>query len=762
MRAHEYLPKKQPKSKKAVRHHIGDDKILIIEGEPCKCLESDRYGYIMAPVSDLTATFPISNEEFEQLTRQHSFIVEQPRMSIEKSRAILRAPVSAMMDLPKQDRDYVKWQMTAIRMFIGMEDKGLTSRHGPKMEEALRTIQRKLNEKKTKGNRQRGGRAKAPAHTLVGPKQFLIWVDNFLKFGPIGLLPRYHECGRHEPRYVAEEYAILHEHALKHLKPEPLSAEMIHGEMATAVTALNVERAAATPPLPPLRVPGIGMLRKHIAGFDKFDVMAAHKGVEQTINYFRAARGGVPDLLRPMQRVEADEWLVHLATLAIDRELWEFLRPELQAKAKKTRVWMAGSICCTTRVIPALTISRRTGSENTRALIRMMLTDKTALAESVGAQTPWEYRGLPDVLVVDEGSSNLNDDTEFLCNDLGIHFKVPQAGKPTQRGKMERVLQTIDVRSIARFSGRTFSNIVKKGKYQALARACVTINELCALLVRFIVDEYHNTPHAGLGGDTPRQEWLRATKKCPPTLPPDRNKIRTTFGVDMKATLEPSGIRVFGNWYWTASVQRLFEARGSVEVDIRVDTEDLGAISLRQDKGWLTVVGPEVMDGVSLKVWEDAQNQLRREQAAFKEMVKPIVQGAIAYAMKADTETRKRLLVQYRPMTGADFERARALNWINIPAKDELDRAPDTQPDLFAGKVKVGTKPAVPRAIPPAMRAQRADSAKPASGRAQPNPTKTRNAKPKAKAKANSASPPAERAPARKPSRPWIIKDRKR
>jgi putative transposase len=758
MRAHDFLPNKKPQSKKPARWHVGDDKILFVNGEACKCIEADRYGYILAPADDLESTFPVSVEEFNKITDQHSFRFEKERMDINQSRAILRAPVSALMDVTKEDRAYVKWQMTAIRMFFAMEQDGSASRHGPSLEKALRKIQRKLNERKNKAKRQRGGRGKAPAHKLVGPKQFLIWVDNFLRFGPIGLLPRYHECGRHEPRYVAEEYAILHEFALKRLKPEPLSAEMIHDEMETTITALNGEREAATPPLPPLRVPGIGMLRKHIAGFAKFDVMAAHKGLPEAINYFRAARGGVPDLVRPLQRVEADEWLVHLATLAVDFELWGSLRPELQEKAKKTRVWLAASICCTTRVLPALTIARATGSQSTRMMLRMILTDKTALGLAVGAETPWEYRGTPDVLAVDEGSSNVNDDTEFLCTDLGIGLKVPQAEKPTQRGKIERFFQTLDIRSIARFSGRTFSNSVKKGKYQALARACVTVDELCALLVRFILDEYHNTPHAGLGGDAPRQAWLRVSKKCPPALPPDRNKIRTVFGEDMKATLEPSGIRVFGNWYWSPSVQKLFEARGSVEVDIRVDTEDLGAISLKQDKGWLTVVGPEVMNGVSLKVWEDAQAQLRREQAAFREMVKPVVQGAIAYAMKADEVTRKRLLIQYRPMTGADFENARKLNWINIPNKDELDRAPETQPNLFAGKVKVGTKPATPRANA-AQTASPSDDAPQAfdnpADSAAPNPAQTRKYTKRKPA-------PDDRAPAPPPPRPGLIKAPKR
>lgn len=225
----------------------------------------------------------------------------------------------------------------------------------------------------------------------------------------------------------------------------------------------------------------------------------------------------------------------------------------------------------------------------------------------------------------------------------------------------------------------------------------------------------------------------------------------------MKGALEPSGIRVLGNWYWSASVQKLFEARGTVEVDVRIDTEDLGAISLKQDKGWLTVVGPKVMDHVSVAVWEAAQADLRRQNLAFKEMISPVVNRAISYARKADEATRKRLLVQYLPMTGADFARARRLNWINVPNTDEVDRAPETQPDLFAGKLKVGTKPDRPRDQAPEFEFLPPGDAPPTPvaevDSPAPTPAKTRKPKP--------TPPPEDRARPPRPSRRWNFKDRK-
>jgi hypothetical protein len=154
-------------------------------------------------------------------------------------------------------------------------------------------------------------------------------------------------------------------------------------------------------------------------------------------------------------------------------------------QASKVRVWMGVAMCCTTRCITGLTIAPTANSQSIRMLLRMSLTDKSAMASAVGALTPWEYNGTLDEFYVDEGSSNINEDVPLNRAELKIGFNVPQAEMPTQRGKIEPLLHTLDIRGIARFSGRTFKNPVVRGKYDSLARACVTVHEPCALIVRF-------------------------------------------------------------------------------------------------------------------------------------------------------------------------------------------------------------------------------------------------------------------------------------
>lgn len=180
-----------------------------------------------------------------------------------------------------------------------------------------------------------------------------------------------------------------------------------------------------------LTCPAIDLLRVEIRRLPPFDVIAARKGEEVAQRFFHPSKGGVQGLIRPMQRVEADDWKTHLHTLVMElRPLWDAISPELREAAPKKRCVFSAAICCTTRVIPAMTLALSTGASNTKQLLRMCVSDKTALARSIGCETPWEYRGTMDTFVVDEGSALLNAETEFVCTDLGIAFKSPQINTP--------------------------------------------------------------------------------------------------------------------------------------------------------------------------------------------------------------------------------------------------------------------------------------------------------------------------------------------
>jgi hypothetical protein len=691
MRAHEYLPPKPRRQRRAVRWHIGETDVVSIYGISCTCIKNDGAGYVFARADDPKSTFAVTCEEFNEIHDLQSFHYERNGMDPEKALAALQAPARSLMDLPPDERRYVQWKVRACEKFLLMKAQGRASLYEPSLRAALPVLQRELDEEcrqaSRNGKRKRGGRQPKTGYTLVGSDQFRKWLKRYLASGALGLCDRYHNCGNHKPHYDHEEYAVLLKYVWKYASRERPSIANIWRDMDQEFGEINAKRRRDG--LPDLRVPDDDLLRIEIDRLPKFDVTAARWGEEYARNLFRPVTGGVPDLVRPMQRVEADDWLTHLHVLAIDAGLWEWISPELKEKGSKVRATLSAAICCTTRCLPAVTLALDAGSSNTRVLLRMMLTDKSSIAQAAGCETPWEYRALPGVVVVDEGTPFVNDDIQAICTDLKIAFKSPQAEMPRQRGKIERWFQTMDIRGLARFAGRAFSNPMARGKYEALARACVTVEELAVLIVRFIVDQYHNAPHAGLGGEAPRACWLRLTKKYPPTVPPGRDQIRRAFGQDFTATVQSSGIEIFGNWYQSREVQEVFETRGHVDVTVRVDSEDLGAISLRQPGCWNTVLGPDVMNGVSVAVWEAAQADLRRQNQDMQNLVKPVVHRSIAFAKIADEATRRRQSILYRPMSQEDLVRARERMRIGVRYRVETVRPPTAPTDIFTDHVAV-------------------------------------------------------------------------
>jgi hypothetical protein len=240
-----------------------------------------------------------------------------------------------------------------------------------------------------------------------------------------------------------------------------------------------------------------------------------------------------------------------------------------------TRATLSAAICCVTRVLPAIVLSLGPHSVNTKTLLRMCMSDKTPLALAVGCETPYEFRGNPWQAAGDEGSAILNSITNGICQAGGIEYICPQIETPQQRAKIERVFQTFEIRSLLRFSGRAFSNPQVRGKYEAEARAVTTIEELAALILRFIVDVYHNTPHDGLDGQAPRACWLETTKKYAPRAA-GKPLLRRMFGERYKVTLHPNGIEIFGNWYTNPTLEKRCRDLPQRDYTAIVDEEDLG------------------------------------------------------------------------------------------------------------------------------------------------------------------------------------------
>lgn len=89
----------------------------------------------------------------------------------------------------------------------------------------------------------------------------------------------------------------------------------------------------------------------------------------------------------------------------------------------------------------------------------------------------------------------------------GGNLNIVIAGVARLRGSCERVFRTINQSFLPLLSGRTFWDVVERGAYDSEANAVHTIDDLTNMLIRFVVDVYHETARSSLGGLSPREMW---------------------------------------------------------------------------------------------------------------------------------------------------------------------------------------------------------------------------------------------------------------
>ncbi|MFC7699500.1 integrase [Bradyrhizobium sp. GCM10028915] len=725
---------------------MADADKATIYGIPCKLVQDDDAGKIFQSCHDENTNFSFNHEQYEDLLESQDFDLEPEGLSLKMAQAKLKAGVASIAELAKTQQAIVDLREISIWKFKQMCDEEESSRYEPAVQTAIDdVIQAHVD-------------TEARKHGYVSipiPKahQFLKWVRWYEKLGKLGLVPRKHKRGNRKDRYLPPVLALVAKHARSFLRAERPTKQLAYDDLKIEIKNLNdVRRRAGQPDLP---TPSYDFMCKTVNRLAPFDVAAGRHLDEYAKRKYHPSRGGIPGLFRPMQRIEMDDWECHLHNIAEDLELWEHISPEVQQAAEKTRANLSAAICCVTKVLPAVVLSLGPHSANIKTLLRMCMTDKTPMALAVGCETPYEYRGRMWQAAGDEGSAILNSITNGICEAGGIEYLCPQVETPQQRSNVERVFQTFDVRSLLRFSGRAFGNPQVRGKYEAEARAVTTVQELAALLLRFIVDVYHNTPHEGLDDETPRACWLRLTKKLAPRAS-GKPLLRRMFGERYKVTLHPSGIEIFGNWYSNPALEK--RARDLPERDyvVIVDEEDLGGISVGIENGkWLEVAGPPCMNGINVDVWNMALGSMRREKKHLEAITEDVVLRAIAYAQEADAKTRARLGIRFRLKTAEELETLR--NSIGPSIRHAAKRAtpgrPETQADMFAGSIPVGTKapPRDPQHLPAPAPAD--------------DPVVRRGLRPKAPKPvkpAKPAKPPAAGGvTTRRPVQPWKPKERK-
>lgn len=144
-------------------------------------------------------------------------------------------------------------------------------------------------------------------------------------------------------------------------------------------------------------------------------------------------------------------------------------------RGQRRKTYLIAFLDDATRVIPYAAFAL---AENTQAFLPLF---KQALRR----------RGRPMRLYVDNGSNYRSQHLALVCAKLGIALIHSRPHQPEGRGKQERWFRTVRAQFLTRLTPADTESL------EALNRRLWT----------WVEGEYHQTPHAGLEGRTPLDQW---------------------------------------------------------------------------------------------------------------------------------------------------------------------------------------------------------------------------------------------------------------
>ena len=641
------------------RFAFGEYDEVIMNGISYRAIDCTEDGYVFARTDSTGVAESFSHAVLSQRVRLGGLEHRREAFLPKSAKRRLRVPAQQFSTLPLKQQKKAKYIESLVRTFLEMEKQGKVKRTEKSTNEVLPELRYRAG--KLLSVPAEADEFEVPKGTDLTPNavcasRLLKYVAAFCRDGMAALYGNDNSHAKRSRRIGPDELALLSKTVRNFLVMEKPSISQVVEDVRDAFIAENLRREElrekGEEAKSPLVMPSRETVRLEVRKLDPFEVDVARYGLDEACKRNAPVGKGL-DLTRPLERVEMDEWKVDLMNLLATSGIWSILSDEEKAslgleEGKKTRWYLTAAICTTTRCILAMKLSRAPSARSAMQTIDMIARDKGQWTDAVGALTPWNMSGTPELIVTDCGSAFIDFDTRVGAADLGINIDAGPAGMPKFRARIERMFGTMADNFIGRFTGRTFSNTIVKGDYDAEERAALTIEDLSEALVRWVVDVYHRRPHAGLNGETPRNCWNRLVAKYGVAPMPSVELRRKALGTRLERTVTRKGISVLGIRYHSETLARWFTHATSKKVRIRFYSEDIGAIAVELDGEWIEV--PSVFEryrGERAQTWILAAQEIRASVAAQKKVDEQVIFKAMSRIreINANALARQGLLI---------------------------------------------------------------------------------------------------------------------
>jgi putative transposase len=255
----------------------------------------------------------------------------------------------------------------------------------------------------------------------------------------------------------------------------------------------------------------------------------------------------------------------------------------------------------------------------------------TALREAIvidDDRGPWG--GVPHVVRFDGGKDFLSKAVARAAAEVGFVISMTAPYSPYQKGKVERLHQTINTELIATLPHFLGGPRRADGKLYAQPRP-LTLVELQEK-IRLYVAHYNSArAHSSLGGLTPQEKWDSSLTILDRV---DPRALRWMMMADKERTVQSNGI-FFENEYYIDTEGKLQSIGRGTVVQIRYMPHDKRSIEVFTDDGYLCTARP--------------QGQLERED---KDAVIEARHEAKRAAARRKTRASRAAKARTEPLTG--------------------------------------------------------------------------------------------------------------
>ena len=627
-------------------------------------------------------------EEFRELLKQPDVSFEPGYFTVERQNLRSTGIVDSINSFSGETDNEVIWRYAYVIGFLAFWRSGAVKKTETSTQTMLPEIEKHVNKQayaeqsgwvKKRAGQKKEYREPPCARTL------LEWVRRYEKAGcsPLALAPRTFRSGNWKDRFTLEELRFLGRCIGDYLTRSRLSKRRVADNAKVKFEAENVRRTELG--LRPLKVPSKRKVEREIAKLDPYATFAQRYGKEAANRKFMLYEDGL-DACYPMEWLEIDEWKVDLITILAERGALDNLSAQQLAALPRGRRWLYLAIDGATRCVLGMRLSVTPNSEDVIALLADVTRNKSDIAVAAGCQSDWAHYGGLKTVKTDLGAAFVDDSFRSAIFDAGGSPETPTGGLPQLRARVERIFGTFGTDLMPGLAGQTFSNPKERDDYPSVEMAAITDDQLMQMLILYVVDVYHNRPHAGLKGETPNNCWQRLGKEKG-VVPDVPERIRRrAFGQPQNRKVSGRGVRVFGIDYTCAALRHFYLHSHETHVDLRIDLNDIGWIMVRIGEEWFPAIAlQKCFDGVSYDEWEAAARQLRHKFHREAALHESTVAEALQKIAIVNATAEKTFGVSLRAVTPAGLRRGEEELFLGLSidpdGSEDFDLPPDA--DLF-------------------------------------------------------------------------------